>query len=114
MSKTELERIEIKEFKTMNGRQVPIYKIIRYTKEDVEIANRIAAEALEKELGKPSSFNDVVKILHEHAEEVKKEGLPDTQETPAQTQEESNGQDSCNGNGEGTGERISQDAPKKP
>lgn len=105
-----VERIEIVGYKTMNGRQVPIHRVTRYSKKQVEAANKVAAEALEKELGKPSSFNDVIKILHEHAEEVKKEGLPDAQE-PVQTQEETHEQDRCS---DGTGERISPDAPEKP
>ena len=67
--KHEVEHREIKEYKTMNGRQVPIYKITRYTKEQVEAANREAARKLEEELGTPSSPAEILKILKGHAEE---------------------------------------------
>lgn len=68
--KYEVEHKEIKEYKTMNGRQVPVYKITRYTKEQVEAANREAARLMEEELGKPSSPTEILKILKDHAEEV--------------------------------------------
>jgi hypothetical protein len=68
--KYEVEHKEIKEYKTMNGRQVPVYKITRYTKEQVEAANREAARLMEEELGKPSSPTEILKILKGHAEEV--------------------------------------------
>ena len=66
--KHEVEHREIKEYKTMNGRQVPIYKITRYTKEQVEAANAEAARLMEEELGKPSSPTEILTILKEHAE----------------------------------------------
>ena len=68
--KHEVEHREIREYRTMNGRQVPIYKITRYTKEQVEAANREAARKLEEELGTPSSPTEILKILKGHAEEV--------------------------------------------
>ena len=83
-----LELRTIVRYETMNGREVPIYRVTRYTQEDVEIANREAAKKLEEELGKPSSFNEVVKILHEHADDIKKEGSPAAQEELVQKQED--------------------------
>ena len=85
--KTALELKTIKEYLTLNGRQVPVYKITRYTEEDVRIANEEAAKKLKEELGEPSSPKEIFTLLHDHAEEIKKESEMVILE-PTQNQEE--------------------------
>jgi hypothetical protein len=54
--------------KTMNGREVPIYRINTYSQEEVKLANEIAAREITKELGEPSSPKEILTILKDHAE----------------------------------------------
>jgi len=65
----EVELKTIVRYETMNGREVPIYRITRYTAEDVKIANEEAQRKLEEELGKPSDVKEILTILKEHAED---------------------------------------------
>ena len=65
----EVELKTIVRYETMNGREVPIYRITRYTAEDVKIANEEAQRKLEDELGKPSDVKEILTILKEHAED---------------------------------------------
>jgi hypothetical protein len=65
----EVELKTIVRYETMNGREVPIYRITRYTAEDVKIANEEAQRKLEEELGKPSNVKEILTILKEHAED---------------------------------------------
>jgi len=65
----EVELKTIVRYETMNGREVPIYRIKRYTAEDVKIANEEAQRKLEEELGKPSDVKEILTILKEHAED---------------------------------------------
>ena len=65
----EVELKTIVRYETMNCREVPIYRITRYTAEDVKIANEEAQRKLEEELGKPSDVKEILTILKEHAED---------------------------------------------